>query len=170
MRGGFATWQSPMKKKDITKTTSQRYQIDQSIKIENTNKTTYVCLANGQTLISSISAKDKKTLKLYFRELERPLIFKIFTFSVLYAKVISQAKIISVEIDEEYSGHEINIHSYIIQILSIWQTKKIDISFTRVGKKSSAHIEGYKAYKKGRKGISINAQDVLVLYNLIDKA
>jgi len=38
------------------------YQIDQSIKIENTQKASYVCLANSVTLVISISAKNKREL------------------------------------------------------------------------------------------------------------
>ncbi len=146
-----------------------KYQIDQSIKIENTNKTSFVCLANGKILVSSISAKDKKELKLYFRELDKPLIFKIFTFSVLCAKIIHHAKVEVVAIDEEYSGHEINIKSFITQLLTIWGNTDTNIYFTRVGKKSKAHIEGYKAYKKNRKGVVVSAKEVLILYNKIDK-
>lgn len=147
----------------------QAYQIDQSIKIEETNKTSYVCLANGKILISSISARDKKELKLFFRKLEKPLIFKLFTFSVLCAKIIFEAKIAVISIDEEYSGHEIDIKSFITQLLTIWGNTNTNISFTRVGKNSKAHIEGYNAYKKNNKGIIISAEEVLILYNKIDK-
>jgi hypothetical protein len=42
------------------------YEIDQSIKIENTNKTSYVCIANGKVFVASLAGKDKKELKLYF--------------------------------------------------------------------------------------------------------
>ena len=62
------------------------YQIDQSIKIENTSKTTYVALANSRIAVVSILAKEKRVLKLYFRK-----------------------------IDTEYIGFEILIRSYIQQ-------------------------------------------------------
>ena len=148
---------------------NRRYQIDQSIKIENTQKASYICLSNGRTIICSISAKDKRELKLFFRELERPLIFKIFTFSVLCAKTIVEAKVDSVAIDKEYPGHDIDINSFITQILNIWKYPQPNLSFTLVGKSSSAHIKGYQAYKKGDKGSVVNANEVLILYNLVNK-
>lgn len=158
------------KRKTTTKKVKTKsYQIDQSIKIENTNKTTYVCLANGKILISSISSRHKKELKLFFRKLEKPLIFKIFTFSVLCAKIIFQANAEVIAIDEEYSGHEIDIKSLITQILIIWKYKETNISFARIGKNSRAHIEGYRAYKQGNRGIIVDAREVLILYNKIDK-
>lgn len=146
------------------------YQIDQSIKIENTAKTSYVCLANGDICIASISAKDKRILKLFFRKLERPLIFKLFVFAVLCAKLIYAVKPNRVEIDKEYQGHDIDVKSFIVQIISIWNHQQTNISFVFVGKSSSAHIEGYKAYKKNIKGITVKAEEVLIVYNLIDKA
>lgn len=146
-----------------------KYQVDQSIKIENTSKTSYICLSNSKTIICTISAKDKRELKLFFRELERPLIFKIFTFSVLVAKAIARTKIQSVEIDKEYLGHEIDIKSFIVQILDIWKIPQPYISFKLIGKNSNAHIQGYRAYKKKVKGITVKADGVLILYNLVNK-
>lgn len=160
-------------KKVISKTKSAKktaiYQIDQSIKIENTQKASYICIANGKTIVCSISAKDKRELKLFFRELERPLIFKIFTFSVLCAKAIVETKAQSVMIDKEYLGHEIDINSFITQILKIWKYPQPNLTFALVGKNSPAHIKGYKAYKKEMKDSVINANEVLILYNLINK-
>ena len=116
-----------------------KYQIDQSIKIESTSKTTYACLANGRTLVVSISAKEKQLLKLYFRELNKPIIFKLFTFSVLCAKMLLEAKNAVVIIDREYPGHERQIKSFILQIFRIEGVREPNISFGEIGKNSSAH-------------------------------
>ena len=158
----------PKKKPKISKANS--YQIDQSIKIEHTNKTSYVCLANGKILISSISAKDKKELKLYFRELEKPLIFKLFTFSVLCSKVIIGLKPGSVIIDQEYSGHSRQIKSFILQILQIEgiDTEPV-ISFSEVGKGSPAHKGAYAALMAKRSDIKITLGEVLKYYEKVDK-
>ena len=120
-------------KKTISSFGGAVFKIDQSIKIEKTNKTSYVCLADGQILISSISARDKKELKLFFRALDKPLIFKLFTFSVLCAKLIFKARAKVVLIDEEYSGHEIDIKSFIIQLLTIWGNTDTNISLKKTG-------------------------------------
>jgi len=147
-----------------------KFKIDQSIKIENTNKTTYVAITNSGRVVVSISSKDKKLLKLFFRKLNRPTIFKVFTFSVLCAKVIAHTKAKSVVIDNEYLGHEINIKSFVVQILSIWNYNDTHISFRNLGKSSRAHEVVYKAYKKGKSELKVRAKEVLVLYNLINKA
>ncbi len=148
------------------------YCIDQSIKIEDTSRTTYVCLANDQTLIASISAKEKRVLKLYFRELDRQLIFRLFTFSVLCATLIFKARPSSIIIDKEYHGHEINIKSFIVQILLVWNmpVSQLHVAFEEIGKGSTAHIAGYKAFRNKEKGEIITAKKVLILYNLMDKA
>lgn len=145
------------------------YQIDQSIKIENTNKTSYVCLANGKCLVSSISSRNKKELKLFFRELEKPLIFKLFTFSVLCAKIIIKLKVNSVSIDKEYPGHERQIKSFIVQILEIEGTSEPIIDFTLVGKNSSAHKGGYNAFKQNIADIKLTASEVLKYYEKTNK-
>jgi len=146
-----------------------KYQIDQSIKIENTAKTTYVCLANGKTVIASISATEKRLLKLYFRDLDKPVIFKLFTFSVLCAKILIEAKPGNVTIDREYAGHERQIKSFILQIFRIEGFSEPVISFGEIGKKSSAHLEGYRALQKDRRGIVITAKAVWQYYEKIDK-
>jgi len=146
------------------------YQIDQSNKIENTAKTTYLALTNSKTFITSISAKDKQTLKLYFRELERPLIFRLFTFSVLCAKVMIKLNNESIQIDREYKGHEVDIKSFITQILTIWGHEIPSISFTEIGKGAKAHAAAYKAAEKKQKGEVVTSKEVLILYNLIDKS
>lgn len=146
------------------------YQIDQSNKIENTAKTTYLSLTNGKTLITSISAKEKQVLKLYFRKLNKPLIFRLFTFSVLCSKVIKEIGNESVTIDREYTGHEIDIKSFITQILTIWDHLQSNISFGEIGKGARAHVAAYKAAEKKEKGEVVTAKEVLILYNVIDKS
>ncbi|MCX6783596.1 MAG: hypothetical protein NT141_00780 [candidate division WWE3 bacterium] len=145
------------------------YQIDQSNKIENTGKTTYVCLANGQTFLSSIDAHEKQELKLFFRELGKPLIFKLFTFAVLCAKVIMASKADVVEIDCEYTGYERQIKLFISQVLLINKAQNLDIWFAHVGKKSNAHLKGYVAMKNKSKGLRISAREVVYYYDKISK-
>lgn len=145
------------------------YQIDQSIKIENTNKTSYVCLANDKVLISSISAKEKKELKLYFRELGKPLIFKLFTFSVLCTKVIIAVKPGVIIIDQEYIGHERQIKSFILQIFQMENAEEPIMSFSQVGKKSPAHKGAYDALTQKKSDMKITAGEVLKYYERTNK-
>ena len=145
------------------------YQIDQSIKIENTNKTTYVCLANGRTLVVSITAKEKHYLKLYFRKLHKPLIFKLFTFSVLCAKTILKIKPGSVTIDREYYAHERQIKSFILQILRIKNAPEPIIHFSQIGKHSSAHVKVYSAMHQKAVTAKVTSLEILQLYEKINK-
>lgn len=154
-----------MKKLKLTK-----YQIDQSIKIENTQKASYVCLSNGKTIVCSISAKDKRELKLFFRELGKPLIFKLFTFSILVAVAIHKLKATSIEIDREYTGHERQVKSFILQILRIEGAKEPLIDFILVGKKSPAHLGAYGALQKSRSDLTITARMVLQYYEKANKS
>ncbi len=146
-----------------------KYQIDQSIKIEDTNKTTYVCIANGKLVLSSISSKEKQILKLYFRKLGKPLIFKLFTFSVLCAETIIRSKPQIIFIDKEYLHHERQIKSFILQILRIEGLQEPDINFKEIGKGSSAHKGAYGAMSKKTKGITVLAKDVLRYYEKVNK-
>jgi hypothetical protein len=146
------------------------YQIDQSIKIEDTSKTTYVSLVNGEEIIVSISAKDKRELKLFFRELNKPLIFKIFTFSVLCAHAIKSSDAKNISIDCEYAGHEIDIKSFIVQILTIEKASIPDINFTRVGKKSRAHEAVHHSLENREKGSVVNIKEVISYYVKVNKA
>jgi len=147
-----------------------KYQIDQSNKVEHTNKTTYVCLSNSNSFVCSISSKEKQILKLFFRKLDKPLIFKLFTFSVLCAKVISTSKAKSVTIDNEYAGNENNIKSFIIQILQIEKLSEPDISFAKAGKHAKSHLLGYKAMKMKNKGKVFKADEIIKLYEKVNKS
>jgi hypothetical protein len=127
-------------------------------------------LANGKIITISISSKEKQELKLYFRDLEKPLIFKLFTFSVLCAKIIIQAKVETVMIDTEYSGHDRQIKSFILQILRMEGYKEPIISFSEVGKKSSAHLGAYHALVHKVAKIKVTAGEVLRYYEKTNKS
>lgn len=147
------------------------FQIDQSIRIEDTRRTTFVCIANDTIVCSSISAQEKRLLEVYFKKINRPLIYKLFTFSVLCAMVIDAAKARHVTIDEEYVGHSRNIKSFIKQLLEMFKNGiSPDVHFNHIGKKSSAHLEAYKAYKINKSGIIITSDKVLRLYQKINKS
>lgn len=145
------------------------FQIDQSIRIEDTRRATFVCIANDAVSCSSISAVEKRLLEVYFKKINRPLIYKLFTFSVLCAKVIYVVKASHATIDEEYVGHRRNIKSFIKQLMAIHNAPHCDIYFDSIGKKSKAHLEAYKAYKTNKRGIAITSDEILRLYQKINK-
>jgi len=144
-----------------------KYYIDQSIKIENTNKPTYVAVANGSQLVCSISAKDKQKLKVLFRNMNKPLIFKLFTFSVLCSIVIINSNAKTIIIDREYLGHEIDIKNYITKLLRLKNFHSTAIHFSEIGKHNNAHICCYNAQKYKYSDIAIGWREILEDYSKV---
>ncbi len=132
-----------MKKKQILNT---RYQIDQSGKIEQTNKTTVVCLANGKWDTIEISAKTKRQLQEIFRRNGQPRNFIIFSFCAALSILIKRNTYLKyVVIDREYFGKEPVIKEILLEMLG---NRKIEIEFTTIGKKVQAHSKGYLTFTK----------------------
>lgn len=152
------------KEKRITKITA-KYQIDQSGKIENTAKTTYIALANGKTLIIRVSSVEKRKLIKTIRELRRPhktYIYQIFAALVFI--LLKEEKIQQVVIDTEYPGHQASIKEVLVQLFQRFRKDMPEINFGFVGKKSNAHIAANEAYRKKRQiDITIKAEDILKL-------
>ncbi len=125
-----------------------KIEIDQSNKIEATNKATVIAFSNGEKRTVLISAKDKKELQTTFRFLQRNRIFIYKTFACLIFVLIKDKlkEINQIIIDEEYKGHEPEIKHYLLQIIrkNHKDFPKDNIVFKRIGKKSSAHILAYK--------------------------
>ena len=148
-----------------------KFYLDQSIKIENTQKASYICISNHQVVSCKISARDKRELKLFFRKLNKPLIFKLFTFSVMCAHIIIKSQAKNITIDDEYTNHRRNIKSFIIQVLSIYNHPLLseNINFQSIGKNNQAHVQAYQAYKLNRTNLTINAQQIIILYEKVNK-
>lgn len=86
------------------------YQIDQSGKIEDTNKLTIVAYANGKIKSLKIGATEKQKLLTVMRTLDYPkhnYVYKVFAALVYF--LLADEKIDSVVIDREYLGHEATI-------------------------------------------------------------
>jgi hypothetical protein len=150
-----------------------RYEIDQSIKVEDTAKTTYVALSNSSDIVVSISSKDKKALKKHFRSINKPLTYKLFTFSALCAKTILHLKLKKedlVTIDIEYPGYNRNIKYYITAIIKYHRKEAPDLIFQEVGKRSRAHRKVYKAFKAREKGVMVDAKWILKLTGCLSNA
>ena len=60
-----------------------RIEIDQSGKIENTNKNTIIAFSNNKFKSIFISAKDKREIQKFFRRIGKPRIFVYKTFAIL---------------------------------------------------------------------------------------
>lgn len=121
------------------------YQVDQSGKIEQTNKNTVICLSNSTHATIILKAKDKRELQVIYRAAGKPRVFPVQVFSALTYLLIEKAGIKEgvVYIDKEYPGHEDIIKSYVTQLITKRGKNKMDAEntrFTLVGKTSNAHL------------------------------
>lgn len=67
-------------KKIKSKETATKYQIDQSGKIEQTNKLTIVAFSNDKSGSVLLSASDKRVLQEIYRKAGKPRVFPTQTF------------------------------------------------------------------------------------------
>lgn len=144
------------------------YQIDQSGKIEQTNRQTIIALANGKKKTVKISSTEKQKLIKTIMELDKPKkkyvhrIFAALLFLLLRGEEIKEP----IMIDKEYFGHEADIKNILLQLFEKHRSKSPEIEFGFVGKKSPAHDSGIKVFRKeGRPTVIVKAKDILeVLY------
>lgn len=132
--------------KKITKKTAKIYQIDQSGKIEQTNKNTVLAAANGSTAAIILPRKDKRKLQESFRLKGKPQLFIDSVFTVLLYLLIKEinTKLNVLEVDIEYPGHTEIIEHMLEQLTEL----DIRLRWILVGKTSKAHDIAYKVFRK----------------------
>lgn len=156
-------------KKNKKKTTEKAsYQIDQSGKIEQTNKVTVIAFSNGKHGSVKIAARDKRYLQDIYRRAGKSKSFTIQVFSALLYLLFEKFKLerIVVVVDREYPGHEPIIKSYLIQLADKRGKIKLstdNIRFGLVGKGSSSHGVASKAFKANRADFSVSKEEILSL-------
>lgn len=132
-----------------------RIEIDQSGKIENTNRPTVVAFANKKQSVLVILSKDKKLIQKYFRAIGKPKLFVYFTFIALVYCLINHhlKKRDQVVIDREYPGYEKLISTKLKLLLK--DKEDITVSIAQIGKKSSAHdLAWNELQSKSHKNVS----------------
>ncbi len=141
------------------------YQIDQSGKVEDTNKLTVVAYANGRSKSVKIGSAEKQKLLKVMRELDFPkrnYIYKIFA-ALVYVLLVDE-NIDSIVIDHEYVGHEATIKGIIIQLLSKNGKNVPQIRFDYIGKWSNAHKAAINVYRGNEEAdLIVTAKDILRL-------
>ena len=121
-------------------------EIDQSGKVEWTQKPTVLALANGTRFSIFISAKDKRILLKKLeqdkpersRTMQRLLVFATLLFLLLKVHI---DKLDQVIVDDEYQGHSPTIKEHMLNLFRRYK-KRIDpqiFVFQRIGKRSPAH-------------------------------
>lgn len=134
-----------------------KIEVDQSIKIEQTNKDTIIAVAGrGLECTVCIPGVVKRKLQEEFRQQGKPRLFVFRTFIagvvlLLHTANIKEGAIVT--IDEEYSGKELLLTRIFYEMWRSVSHKYITIHFARVGKSSMAHNVAYLTMK-GKKEIS----------------
>lgn len=144
-----------------------KVEIDQSIKIEQTNKSTAVGLSNSIKVSVGIPGKEKKLVQKYFRDNSQPRLFVVLTFSALVAYAIKEAGKLSSEItiDREYPGYDELIKEKIVAYLDKLKVKLRPelLSIGLVGKESGSHSLAYRAAKSSSWTLKLTAKNILFL-------
>lgn len=153
---------------------SINYQIDQSGKIEQTNKLTVIAFSNGKHGSVKLSAKDKRYLQDIYRQAGKSKSFILQVFSALLYLLFEKCRLekTMVVIDKEYPGHEPLIKSYLLQLARKRGKIKLssdELRFGLVGKGSNSHGVASKAFKSNRADFSVSKEKILSLILLYEK-
>jgi len=127
-----------------------KYQIDQSGKIENTEKDTVLALSNDIKYTVILAAKVKRTLQSILRKEGRPEMYIYLVFSSLLFILLKSSRPKSkVIIDREYPGKESLIRVLIERVIKRSKGKEnFKLEFGSVGKSSKAHGLAHKTFKR----------------------
>lgn len=139
--------------------------IDQSNKIEQTEKDTIMALSNGVKFTILIRAKDKRVIQNEFRIRGRPKNFILFTFSILLIFLLKKVKpVVPIVIDLEYKDGEKIIWDRLIEYSRSldYKLNRSLISFKSVGKRSPAHrLAGKVSAGKQNPDLRVGTQEIL---------
>ena len=139
-------------------------EIDQSGKIEQLNKDTYIAFSNHEQYCIKLPKKIKQEIFYKCRAEVKQIIPRLFAICVFYCvkDYINKKELIA--IDSEYQGWEAYIKTYLIPLLRSEYSnfdKKI-IQFTSIGKKSRAHKVAKSAFVgKIKPNKILNEEDIL---------
>ncbi len=137
-----------------------KYQVDQSGKIENTEKPTVIAVCNHITLTIIIPAKIKRQFQEICRRdgLTRLYVYVMFSIGLglLLTELKAKSKVI---IDTEYPGKE----KLIKNLIEIFMGKqKTDIDFARIGNRPKVHYVAHDVYSKKKKADKIISLEEIV--------
>jgi len=122
-------------------------EVDQSGKIENTNKDTVIAFTNDIFGSILIKARNKRAIQKIFRSIGKHKIFIYRLLAILTFLLIRKylKKINEIIIDEEYPGKSAMIKDFLLREIRKVRPDfpKENIHFQLVGKKSRAHYLAY---------------------------
>lgn len=144
-------------------------EVDQSGRIDQTNKPTVLAMANGDHYSVRVSAVEKRKILQALRR-QKPrwstALINVFVFSTLLFFLLKERikKITLAVIDEEFTGHEPLIKD---RIMTLCRSQGIvvykdQIAFKQVTKKSPSHKLAWRVYNSLIKpDLTLTAEDVL---------
>lgn len=143
-----------------------KIEIDQSGKIENTNKDTVIAFSNSISSSILIKAKNKREIQNAFRQAGKRMVFVYRLFAILIFILIKKhiPKIQQIIIDTEYPGKSSIIKNFLLQeIRKIAPSfRKDNIMFMQIGKKSRAHYLAYGVESnKKQPDMVVDTKDIL---------
>lgn len=126
-----------------------RFEVDQSIRIEELTDDSIIAIANKENSFSiRLPAKSKQRLYRYYKNFGKPKKFGPDVFSAAMVVAIEQSgfRVSELVIDIEYPGYELSMRKILTE-----HFPKMLIYFGVIGKKSPAHLVAYGVHAKKRK-------------------
>src|SRR3989344_4255508 len=150
-------------KKMRKKVKKQKYQIDQSGKIEQTNKDTIIAYSNGNQHAICIPRRLKRKIQEVFRMHGFVSLFNYYLFAVGVYYLISNFKQkTEIIIDLEYPEKDRIIKSFIDSFLNKFNKPEHNISFARIVNRPRAHYAAKDVFDKKRDAnINLSLGDII---------
>lgn len=128
------------------------YQVDQSGKVEQTNKDTVIAYSNGTQYAIVIPRKLKRKLQEVFRVHGFTTLFIYYLFSVgLFYLLKNLKQENTVVVDTEYPGKDRIIKQFVLALLEANRSPRHNISFARIGNRPPAHYAAKDVFDKKKK-------------------
>lgn len=124
-----------------------KYEIDQSGRVEETNRHTIISVASESYSYSiKIDSKIKKLVQKKFQKLGKPKMFAVYGFirGLIILLKKSRIKNSVVTVDIEYDGYNKIINNELYKNID----QNLEFRFSSIGKKSPAHKSAYTTFKK----------------------
>ena len=135
------TAEHPYLVKPLVKKLSGTFEADQSNRIEDLSKDSYIALANTRHafVVSIMKAEKRRAAAFYKKDAKKfgPVLWARAIANILMEENIHNAKLV---LDEEYKGYE-----GIINQIIYGTGREVSIEYRRVGKNSAAHLACYSA-------------------------
>jgi len=139
-------------------------EIDQSGKIEQLNKDTYIAFSNHEQYCIKLPKKIKQEISLMYRSKIRQLIQKIFAICVYHCLINYVSKKRLVTIDREYPGWEPFLKRELVALIRdrYLSFDRDIIIFSNITKDSKAHKLALRSYREEERPNKILSKEDII--------